>query len=93
MLKVNSYFDGKVQSIGFQTADSPATVGVMVPGAYNFGTEKKETMTVVSGALKVKLPGKEAWQVFEEGQSFVVEANKNFDLEVEVSTAYLCKYE
>jgi uncharacterized protein YaiE (UPF0345 family) len=93
MLKANSYFDGKVQSIGFQGADLPATVGVMVPGSYNFGTDKKETMTVVCGALKVKLPGQESWQVFDEGQSFVVEAHKNFDLEVEVATAYLCKYE
>jgi len=37
-LTVNTYFDGSVKSIGFQTADLPATVGVMVPGEYTFDT-------------------------------------------------------
>ncbi|HCO60564.1 MAG TPA: hypothetical protein DIT58_10265, partial [Porticoccaceae bacterium] len=32
MLDVNEYFEGRVKSIGFQTATLPATVGVMAPG-------------------------------------------------------------
>ncbi|MBF0588482.1 MAG: pyrimidine/purine nucleoside phosphorylase [Magnetococcales bacterium] len=93
MLKVNEYFDGSVKSIGFQTETLPATVGVMVPGAYEFGTSQKETMTVVSGALTVKLPGAESWRIFVQNQSFQVEANQKFQLKVEVDTAYLCTYE
>ena len=93
MFKVNEYFDGKVKSIGFQTATLPATVGVMAPGEYEFGTTQKEVMTVVSGALNVKLPGTEAWQLFSDGESFTVAANEKFQLQVEVDTAYLCTYE
>lgn len=93
MLNINQYFDGKVASIGFQTKDLPATVGVMVPGEYTFGTEKREYMTVVSGALTVKLPGEEDWKEFSEGETFIVEANQSFDLKVAIDTAYLCKYE
>ena len=93
MLKVNEYFDGKVKSIGFQTATLPATVGVMVPGDYEFGTSQKEVMTVVSGALTVKLPEAEEWKTFSAGDSFTVEANKKFQLQVAVDTAYLCTYE
>ncbi|MEO5338278.1 MAG: pyrimidine/purine nucleoside phosphorylase [Magnetospirillum sp. WYHS-4] len=93
MLKVNEYFDGKVKSIGFQTETLPATVGVMVPGDYEFGTSRKETMTVVSGALTVKLPGAADWQVFKAGASFVVPADAKFQLKVAVATAYLCTYE
>jgi len=93
MLKVNEYFDGKVKSIGFQTATLPATIGVMVPGEYEFGTSQKEVMTVVSGALTVKLPGNESWQTFAAGDAFEVAANCKFQLKVAVDTAYLCTYE
>ena len=93
MFKTNEYFDGKVKSIAFQTATLPATVGVMAPGEYTFGTSQREYMTVVSGTLAVKLPGEAAFKIFNEGDTFIVEANKSFDLQVEIDTAYLCKYE
>jgi len=93
VLEVNEYFEGRVKSIGFQTATLPATVGVMEPGDYEFGTSKKETMTVVSGELVVKLPGARDWQTFVAGSHFVVEADRKFQLKVAVATAYLCTYE
>jgi purine/pyrimidine-nucleoside phosphorylase len=93
MFKTNEYFDGKVVSIGFQTETLPATVGVMAVGDFEFGTSQKETMTVVSGALTVKLPGTEDWTTFTAGQHFIVEANEKFQLKVAVETAYLCTYE
>lgn len=93
MFKVNSYFDGKVQSIGFEGEKLPATVGVMAPGDYEFGTQQKETMTVVSGALTVKLPDADDWQTFASGASFIVAANAKFQLKVAQDTAYLCTYE
>lgn len=93
MFKVNEYFDGKVASIAFQTATLPATVGVMAIGEYQFGTSQKEVMTIVSGALTVKLPGSEEWSTYSEGEYFVVEANQTFDVKVAVETAYFCTYE
>jgi len=92
MLQVNEYFDGKVKSIGFSTTSLPATVGVMAPGDYEFATNEKETMTVVSGTLTVKLPDQESWQDYNDGDSFIVEANKSFQLKVATETAYLCTY-
>jgi purine/pyrimidine-nucleoside phosphorylase len=92
MLKVNEYFDGKVRSIGFETADGPATVGVMAPGDYEFGTATVEIMQVVSGALTVKLPGESEWRTFSAGQSFTVAKGVKFALRVAVATAYLCLY-
>ena len=93
MLEANEYFDGNVKSIGFKTATLPATVGVMEMGEYEFGTSQKETMTVVSGALTVMLPDTSDWQTFNQGDSFVVEANEKFQLKVDIATAYLCTYE
>ncbi len=92
MFTVNEYFDGKVKSIGFATATLPATVGVMAPGDYDFGTSELETLTVVSGALTVKLPGQAGWQTFNAGDTFTVQAKQRFQLKVAVATAYLCTY-
>lgn len=92
MFDTNQYFDGKVSSIAFKTATLPATVGVMAIGEYEFGTSEFETMSVVSGALTVKLPDSDEWQTFVAGKSFTVEANKKFGVKVEVETAYLCTY-
>ncbi|MFC3151683.1 pyrimidine/purine nucleoside phosphorylase [Litoribrevibacter euphylliae] len=93
MFEVNEYFDGKVKSIALQTETLPATVGVMAPGDYEFGTSQNEVMTVVSGALTVLLPGKSDWETFEKGSSFDVPANSKFQVKVAVDTAYFCTYE
>lgn len=92
MFKVNEYFDGKVKSIAFKGEQLPATVGVMAAGEYEFGTAEREVMTVISGALTVKLPGSSAWQTFTAGASFEVAANQKFQLKVALDTAYLCTY-
>ena len=93
MLETSEYFDGNVKSIGFKTSTLPATVGVMESGDYEFGTSKKETMTVVSGALTVMLPNASDWKTYNQGDSFNIDANEKFQVKVEVATAYLCTYE
>ncbi|MBQ0760817.1 MAG: pyrimidine/purine nucleoside phosphorylase [Gammaproteobacteria bacterium] len=92
MIKHNSYFDNNVQSLGFATDTKPASVGVMAAGEYRFGTEAAERMEVISGALTVLLPGQTEWETFAAGQGFDVPGNSHFDLQVAVSTAYLCIY-
>ena len=92
MFKVNEYFDGTVKSIGFDMAEGPATIGVMAPGEYEFGTAKLEVMHVVAGELTVKLPGQDPWETFGAGTRFTVPANSKFQLKVACDTAYLCEY-
>ncbi|MDH5612518.1 MAG: pyrimidine/purine nucleoside phosphorylase [Gammaproteobacteria bacterium] len=92
MLKVNEYFDGNIKSIAFKTDTLPATVGVMVPGEYVFNTADKEKMTIVNGALTIKLPGETSFTTYKTGESFDVAANSAFDVKVENETAYLCLY-
>jgi uncharacterized protein YaiE (UPF0345 family) len=93
MLSVNEFFEGNVKSIAVEGGELPATVGVMAPGEYTFGTSQREYMSVVHGELTVKLPGSEEWATFTDGDTFIVEANESFDLKVARATAYLCKYE
>jgi uncharacterized protein YaiE (UPF0345 family) len=92
MFKVNEYFDGTVKSIAFGMTDGPATIGVMAPGDYEFGTSQLEIMHVVAGALTVKLPGNDSWETFAAGSQFTVPANSKFQLKVAQDTAYLCEY-
>jgi uncharacterized protein YaiE (UPF0345 family) len=93
MFDVNEYFDGKVKSIAFKGEQLASTVGVMATGEYEFGTNQKEVMTVIAGALIIKLPGSDEWKTFSAGESFNVEANVSFGVQVKTDTAYLCTYE
>ncbi|WP_105901293.1 pyrimidine/purine nucleoside phosphorylase [Vibrio gangliei] len=92
MIKENTYFEGSVKSLGFTQQDGDSSVGVMAAGEYTFGTAAPERMTVVKGALTVKLPGTQDWVTYQSGESFNVIGDSSFDLKVEVATAYLCEY-
>lgn len=93
MLEVNEYFDGRAKSISFQSATLPATVGVISPGEYEFGTSKRETMTVLSGVLTVLLPGMEEWITYGAGDFFEVAGQASFKAKTDIDTAYLCTYQ
>ncbi|WP_299433146.1 pyrimidine/purine nucleoside phosphorylase [uncultured Maribacter sp.] len=92
MFKTNSYFDKKVLSIAFDSNEGKATVGVMAPGEYTFGTTSKEYMTVVSGEMEVQLPGESTWKTYKPYEMFEVEANQSFNVKVSVDSAYKCIY-
>jgi uncharacterized protein YaiE (UPF0345 family) len=92
MFPVNEYFGGKVKSIGFESASGRATVGVMAPGDYEFGTSTVEVMTVTSGMLTVRLPGGSDWRSYGTGESFEVGKGETFQLKVAAEASYLCLY-
>lgn len=92
MLKTNEYFDGKVKSIGLDTVGGPATIGVMEKGNYEFSTSSKELMEVVSGSLKVTLPGEKSARTILKGKTFEVDKDSKFQVIVEEETAYICYY-
>lgn len=91
--KANVYFDGKVTSRKITFADgSFKTLGIMLPGEYEFGTNQAEVMEIMQGTLKVLLPGTWDWKVIAAGQSFDVPANSKFKLVVESLVDYCCSY-
>lgn len=92
MFKVNEYFDGKVKSIAFDSAEGPATVGVMAKGEYEFGTSTLEIMKIVSGKMKVKLPNSRCAKLYKEGDYFEVEKGVKFKVKVEEDSSYICYY-
>ncbi len=92
MLTQNTYFDGKVRSVGFERNGRRATVGVVDAGEFHFGTDAAERMTVTSGELWAKLPGEAAWRAFPAGTSFEVPGKSGFDVKAAAPAAYLCEY-
>ncbi len=91
--KANIFFDGKVTSRTVEFEDGEKkTLGIMMPGEYEFGTAEKELMEIMAGKLEVLLPGNEKWQLIEAGQSFEVSANSKFKLVIKELTDYCCSY-
>lgn len=89
----NIYFDGKVTSRTLTFADgSTKTLGIMLPGEYEFGTDQAERLEIISGLLRVKLPGSAEWQEISGGESFEVPAKVKFQVAVQRITDYICSY-
>jgi uncharacterized protein YaiE (UPF0345 family) len=91
IMKHSVYFDGKVQSLGVNTANGFATVGVIEPGTYTFSTSSKEHIVLIEGTLRVRLPD-EDWKVFSKGEEIVVQPKVSFDIQAQVDVAYVCYY-
>lgn len=89
----NIYHDGQVTSRTLFLEDgTKVTLGIMLPGVYEFSTEGPETMEILSGDLKVLLPGSEIWQEIKGAETFHVPGNSKFALEVFELTDYCCSY-
>lgn len=91
--KANIYFDGKVTSRTVLFEDgTKKTLGIMMPGEYEFGTADKELMEIQVGDLDVLLPGESTWKKIVGGESFYVSANSKFSLKVNSVSDYCCSY-
>lgn len=90
--EANIYFDGKVTSRSVIFPDgSRKTLGIMLPGDYEFSTDAAEIMEILAGDLRVMLPGSD-WQQIGGGDSFTVPAKASFKLQVATTTDYCCSY-
>ena len=91
--KANVYFDGKVTSRTVVFAGgAKKTLGIMLPGEYEFGTADKENMEIMAGRMDVLLPGASGWKTIAAGQSFDVPAQAKFKLKVSQVADYCCSY-
>lgn len=90
--KANIYFDGKVTSRTILFKDGVRrTLGIMLPGEYEFGTDETEIMDILSGELDILLPNHD-WQSIKGGESFEVPSKSKFKLKVFKVTDYCCSY-
>ena len=91
--KANVYFKGNVTSRTVMFKDGTRkTLGIILPGEYEFGTADKENMEVLAGSFDVLLPGEKNWKTFKTGQSFDVPANSKFKIATKEVSDYCCSY-
>ncbi len=91
--EANIYFGGNVTSrTVLFGGGSRKSLGVMLPGEYEFNTADKEIMEILSGELEVLLPGARAWKEVKTGQSFEVPARSKFTMKVRSLTDYCCSF-
>lgn len=89
----NVYFDGKVTSRTIALQDgSRKTLGIMLPGEYEFNTKDKELMEIISGELEVLLPDGDGWKQVIGGESFEVPSDSSFQLRIKAITDYCCSF-
>jgi hypothetical protein len=89
----NVYFDGKVSSRTVIFEDGTVkSLGIMLPGEYEFGTAEAEIMEILSGDLDVKLPNESNFKKIVGGESFNVHSNSKFNVKVNTITDYCCSY-
>lgn len=87
--QANIYFNGSVTSRTIVFADgSKKTLGIMLPGEYEFNTDAKELMEIHSGELDVLLPQNSGWQAVKGGEAFEVPAKSKFKMQVKAVTDY-----
>ncbi|WP_136809901.1 pyrimidine/purine nucleoside phosphorylase [Desulfosediminicola flagellatus] len=87
------YFDGQVTSRTVVFPDgSRKTLGIMLPGEYEFNTAAKEIMEILSGELEVLLTPEAGWKTISGGEEFEVAANSKFGVKVKSITDYCCSY-
>lgn len=91
--KANVYFDGRVTSrnIYFENGERK-TLGFMLAGDYEFGTEAEELMEVLNGSMDICLKGETEFKTYGEGTSFVVPANSSYKIIVKSYADYCCSY-
>lgn len=92
MLKHNTYFEGKVQSVAFTRLGRTQSVGVVEEGKFRFDTAAPERMHVISGEFQVKREGEESFTRVGPGSFFEIKANSYFELITQAPAAYLCEY-
>lgn len=91
--KANVFYNGNVTSRTVLFADgSRKTLGIILPGIYEFDTAVKERMEVLNGTLKAQLPGSTEWKVYEAGQAFEVPAKCKFTVAADGICDYCCSF-
>jgi uncharacterized protein YaiE (UPF0345 family) len=92
--KANIYFDGRVSSrtVLFDNGERK-TLGIMLPGDYEFSTDSGEVIEILGGKVSVLLPGETTWRNFISGEQFDVPAHSCFKLQVQDVVDYCCSYD
>ncbi|WP_278549498.1 pyrimidine/purine nucleoside phosphorylase [Cloacibacillus evryensis] len=90
---VNIYCDGKVQSRTLRYPDGKLqTLGVYLPGEFEFHSEGPEKVIMTAGAGEVLFPEDNDWRRVETGECYDVPADTMFKVRCGVISEYICDF-
>jgi len=88
--KPNIFYDGRVISWTIiLSEDSRKSLGVMLPGEYEFEPPTDEIMEFISGELDILLPGSK-WTAVNNNDKFFISAQTSFKVNIRTLTEYCC---
>ena len=90
MFKLRKYHGNRVESLTYEKDGEAASVGILSPGEYEFGAVEKETTTVCSGEISVKVGDETEWKSYKKGETFVVPPQTSFMMKVSDMSTYFC---
>ena len=64
----------------------------MLPGQYQFKTESRELMEIISGKLHLKLQTDDDWKLIGDSMNFIIPKNSSFKVNVLELVNYTCSY-
>ncbi|MFB6270350.1 MAG: pyrimidine/purine nucleoside phosphorylase [Halobacterium sp.] len=90
--RANVYYDGQVTSREVTTSDGERyTLGLVLPGSYEFETDAAEEIEVLAGSGSLELP--EETVSFGEGDVVSVPADTAFEFVADDVVDYCCAYD
>jgi len=90
--RANVYYDGQVTSRELHAGDGQRyTLGLVLPGRYEFETDSEETIEVLAGSGRLELPDETV--PFEAGDVVTVGADVSFEFVAEDVVDYCCEYD
>ena len=94
MIKLRKYHGDLVQSLGFELKNGKqASVGVITPGEFEFGTINPETIKVSSGNISVWHEESKEWIILGEDQSYKIPQSCNYKLKTNEISSFICFYD
>ncbi|MFC6939050.1 pyrimidine/purine nucleoside phosphorylase [Salinirubellus sp. GCM10025818] len=88
----NVYYGGRVTSRELDTADGThVSLGIILPGEYEFETDENEEIELLAGSATVELPDGSEIEVGV-GESFSVPGASRFVISTDEVVDYLCRY-
>lgn len=90
--RANVYYEGQVTSREVETADGERrTLGIVLPGTYEFETDSEERIEVLAGSGRLELP--DGTRSFEAGDVVTVPADTTFNFVADDVVDYYCSYD
>ncbi|WP_336036207.1 pyrimidine/purine nucleoside phosphorylase [Halobacterium yunchengense] len=89
--RANVYYDGRVTSRELTADGDRYTLGVVLPGSYEFETETTERIEVLAGSGRLELP--DGTVEFAAGDEVTVPADTAFEFVADDVVDYCCAYE